>query len=56
MVRFGVVGRADEDDDRGQVHPEEQTDGGGEAAIDYVVGHLADVNAEEYVNHPPQNR
>ena len=56
MMRFGVVGRADEDDHGGQVHPEEQPDGCGEAAIDYIIGHLADVNAEEYVNHPPQDR
>ena len=55
-MRFGVVGGADKDHDGGQVHPEEQADGGREASVHHVVGHFAHVHAKEHVNDPPHDR
>src|ERR1700740_850986 len=53
---FGIPGGAEENNDRGQVHPDEKTDDRGETAVHDVVGDTLDVKSENNVGEPPQKR
>src|SRR5882672_8979335 len=51
---FGVPGGAEKNDDGGKLHPDEQTDDRGEAAVHDAVRYAANVTAEEDIYQPPE--
>src|SRR5882672_10563565 len=51
---FRVPGSPQEDDNGGELHPDEQADDGGETAIDDRVGHFSDVVAKQNIHKPPE--
>ncbi len=53
---FGIPGSAEKNDDRGQVHPDQETDDRGKAAVHKAVGNTPDIKSKENVNEPPQER
>lgn len=54
LAHLCVVTGAEQHDHCGQVHPKEQSDGCRKSAVDLVVGHSANIQAEEAVNGPPK--
>jgi len=54
-IAEGVEGGADEDDDGGELHPDDESDGGGEAAVGQRVRDAGDVEAESGVDRPPEH-
>ena len=51
---FGVPGGAEEDDERGNLHPDEEADDGGETSVNEAIGDFADVETEDDVGEPPE--
>src|SRR5256885_9740692 len=51
---FGMPGGAEENDHGGELHPNEQTDYGGQPSIDHAVGHFANVKPKTEVGDPPK--
>src|SRR6266851_543736 len=51
---FSVPGSSEKNDDRGQVHPDEQADDRGKASIHDAVRNSLDVKTKKNVSQPPQ--
>src|SRR5882724_1853626 len=53
---FGIPSRTQKDDDRREVHPDQEANDRGEAAVDNAVRNTPDINSKQNVDKPPEQR
>src|SRR5438105_3784850 len=53
---FGIPSRTQKDDDRREVHPDQEANHRGEAAVDNAVRNAPDINSKHNVDKPPEQR
>src|SRR5579864_1253082 len=53
---FGVVCGSEKHNDGGEVHPHQKADGCSDAAVHYVIRHVADVRSKNIIHGPPEKR